>query len=141
MRAADHDHHELPSGTSAGQGSDALAGLAPVVDVRVGRNSAGGNEPLFRRLLRMFRDGQRDAIVRFRSAREQGEASCALRHAHNLRSTAATLGMTALAASSRALELAQMQGASDAAMLADLEARAAADLADVLSALAAVEID
>lgn len=77
----------------------------PSIDTRIGRASTNGNDALYHRLLLMFADGQFDAVERFRDARAQGDVVTAMRVAHNLRTSASTLGMTALGDLALDLEL------------------------------------
>src|SRR5262249_22977944 len=59
-----------------------LAGIAGV-DTDASLAGLMGDVALYRRLLRMFRDGQRDFAVRFRAAREAGDTVTATRMAHD----------------------------------------------------------
>jgi CheY-like chemotaxis protein/HPt (histidine-containing phosphotransfer) domain-containing protein len=89
---------------------DALATL-PGVDAAVGRTSTMGNDMLYRRLLGMFRNGQRDVIEEFRAAYAVGDEAGATRLVHNLRTVSASLGAVGLARASRLLEVACLNGA------------------------------
>ncbi|KQW00437.1 response regulator [Rhizobacter sp. Root1221] len=86
-----------------GAGADPLAGL-PGIDIRAGLVRAMGDDALYRRLLRMFRDAQGDFPARFSAAREAGDAAEATRLAHDLKSVAATLGVSAVHQEAMALE-------------------------------------
>ena len=117
--------------------TDPLAVL-PGLDARIGRASTGGNEQLYRRLLRMFCASQRDAVEQFQAARARGDVREAKRIAHNLRTVSASLGMTALAPVSRCLETACDDDLGDDAKLAPLLADVARALAGVLAGLDAL---
>ncbi|MEF7615057.1 response regulator [Aquincola sp. MAHUQ-54] len=115
---------------------DRLAQL-PGIDVRVGRTSTMGNDVLYRRLLLMFLKGQRDFGPLFRAARTSGDASGALRMAHNLRTVSGSLGAQSVQVSARMLEDACGRGAPEPEIDL-LLARVENDLAPVLAGLEAL---
>jgi HPt (histidine-containing phosphotransfer) domain-containing protein len=79
---------------------------------------------LYLRVLQAARDALAAWNGRFAAARASGDAAQALRLAHDLKSTGATLGATGLAAAAERLEAALRSGAAaDASMLADIEAQ------------------
>lgn len=110
------------------------------IDLHIGRASTDGNERLYRRLLEMFRVGQRDVVDRFRAARACGDDPAAMRLAHNLRTVAASLGMTALADVGKRLEIACREVHNDGndAQLQRLLDELALALAPVLAGLNAL---
>jgi HPt (histidine-containing phosphotransfer) domain-containing protein len=59
---------------------------------------------LYRKLLCMFRDRESDFASRFNAARAHGDAPTALRMAHDLKSTAATLAVHGVQEAASALE-------------------------------------
>jgi HPt (histidine-containing phosphotransfer) domain-containing protein len=95
-----------------GAGAGPLAGL-PGVDTRAGLAAMRGDELLYRRLLGMFRDGERDFEARFKAARAAGDTGTALRMAHDLKSTAAALGIHSVREAATILEQACADGAAD----------------------------
>ena len=90
--------------------------LLPGIDTRAGIAAVMGNEPLYWRLLGMFRDRERDFESRFHSARAAGDAGACTRYAHDLKSVAGSLGMPALQRAAAALEAACEHDADDAAI-------------------------
>jgi len=103
---------ELPGGTSAGRQPGPLADL-PGVDTRAGLANVKGNATLYRHLLHMFRDRESDFPTRFGAARAAGDAAAAARLAHDLKSTAGTLGMRAVQQAAQVLEQACNEYAED----------------------------
>jgi len=96
------------------------------LDIRAGLESVNGNEALYRRLLGMFRQREVDFEARIRDAYANGDASAALRSAHDLKSVAGTLGMPELQRAAAALEAACGQDAGRAEiepLLADVVRR------------------
>jgi PAS domain S-box-containing protein len=85
----------------------------PGIDTRVGLAGLMGDEPLYRRLLRMFRDQQGEFASRFRLARAKGDAAAAARLAHDLKSLAGTLALQGVEQAAAALEQACMNEAED----------------------------
>ena len=62
------------------------------IDVEMGLTIAQDNQALYRRLLGMFRDSQRDFVAQFRSAQEDGDMQTLERLAHTLRGVAGNIG-------------------------------------------------
>ena len=85
--------------------------LLPGVDVRAGLAGVMDNEPLYRRLLSMFHDREREFEARFVAARAAGDGDACTRLAHDLKSVSGTLGMPALQRAAAALEAACEHGA------------------------------
>lgn len=113
------------------------AGLAAIkgLDLDSGLKRVRGNLPLYRRLLRMFTDTQREDMQRLSerlSANETGEAQ---KLAHSLKSAAGTLGLTQLQASAAELEAALRAGRSGEETMLIFTAIAAAQ-SDLDAALA-----
>jgi signal transduction histidine kinase/DNA-binding response OmpR family regulator len=96
-----------PSGPADLPDLPMLAGL----DARAGLAGVMGKPDLYRRLLCMFRDRERDFAERFAAARAQGDTATCTRCAHDLKSVAGTLGMPALQRAAAALEAACEQDA------------------------------
>jgi signal transduction histidine kinase/DNA-binding response OmpR family regulator len=92
------------------------AATPPGLDLRAGLEAVDGNEALYRRLLRMFREREADFETRLRDACARGDAAAALRCAHDLKSVSGTLGMPALQQAAGALEAACGRGISGAAL-------------------------
>jgi len=104
---------ELPGGANASRLPAPLAEL-PGVDTRAGLAGMKGNATLYRHLLRMFRDREGDFPTRFGAARAAGDAAAAARLAHDLKSTAGTLGVRAVQQAAEPLEQACYEYAEDA---------------------------
>jgi len=83
---------------------DGLPSELPGIDMAIGRATTMGNLKLYRRLLVMLRDGNRDFDAQFRNARLSDDGSAAMRLAHTLGSAAGTLGAIALQRAAMALE-------------------------------------
>ena len=96
---------------ASGVSDDPLARL-PGIDARVGRSSTMSNDVLYRRLLGMFREGQRNFGPQFNAARAKGDDATAMRLAHNLRAVSGSLGAVAVQHSASALERACARGES-----------------------------
>ncbi len=137
-----------PAATATEIPTDPLAGL-PGVDLAVGRASTMGNEKLYRRLLLLFLQTQRSFAERFVTARAAADAAdpaAPMRLAHDLASTAGSLGMTALRRVALELEACCQPGAGGQPMQAAQATRATqaalaaveAELAPILAALAAL---
>jgi len=92
--------------------TDSLAAL-PGIDARIGCGRLAGNEMLYRRVLGMFAEEQDDFAARFRAARSSGDASAALRMAHDLKSQAGTVGASDVQQAAAALEDACARAAAD----------------------------
>src|SRR5262249_49406128 len=76
----------------------AVATLGEIAGVRqsVGMASTNGNVALYRRLLTMFGDSQRDLRERVTSAFDAQDPQAVIRHVHTLSAAAAGLGMMPL---------------------------------------------
>ena len=94
---------DRPGAEEDPQPSDPLADL-PGIDTPLGLAGIGGNAVLYRKLLCMFRDRESDFASRFNAARAHGDAPTALRMAHDLKSTAATLAVHGVQEAASALE-------------------------------------
>ncbi len=88
-------------------GGDALPGI----DEAAGLAVCAGNAGLYGRMLRAFRDGQRDFDARFRQALSAGDHENATRQAHTLKGNAANIGARELSAEAASLEQACRQHA------------------------------
>jgi CheY-like chemotaxis protein len=97
---------------------DPLSGLVGI-DSRSGVAAMMGDNALYLRLLKMFRDREMDFTERFEAMRARGADSAALRMAHDLKSVSGSLAMPALHQAATDLERACAEGAGDA----DVEAR------------------
>ena len=62
------------------------------IDTKVGLAIAQENQALYRRLLGMFRDGQRDFVEQFRKVHKDGDMKTLKRLAHTLKSVAGNVG-------------------------------------------------
>ena len=82
----------------------------PGIDTEAGLAGVMGDIALYRRLLLMFRERQRDFGAQFRSARDRGDDAACLRYAHDLKSVSGTLGMSDLQYAAAALEATCMLG-------------------------------
>jgi PAS domain S-box-containing protein len=95
--------------------ADPLADL-PGIDTRAGLANALGDDKLYRRLLQMFRERERDFPARFKAARAAGHPRAAARMAHDLKSVAGTLAAQAVSQAAAALEQACLADAEDASI-------------------------
>jgi len=95
--------HLQPAATAA---EPSAGGGFPGIDSGAGLAGVAGNEPLYRRLLTLFRDREAGFAGRFRAACEAGDLTEATRLAHDLKSTSGTLGAQSVSAAAEALELA-----------------------------------
>ena len=114
-------------------------GLPPLpgIDVAAGLATTLGNESLYTRLLRKFRDANASFGDQFQAARTAADATAPARAAHTLKGTAGNLGARGVQAAAEALERACLEGAA-AARLDDLLAKVVAELRPVLAGLAAL---
>jgi HPt (histidine-containing phosphotransfer) domain-containing protein len=119
---------------NADVGVDPLAAL-PGIDTRAGLAGLMGNDTLYRRLLRMFRDGQADFEARFDAARAAGDMATATRMAHDLKSMTAALGVHAVHQEAAALEQACRHESDDIAALKRTVARVLDPVLEGLQAL------
>ena len=81
-----------------------MNGALPGIDVQAGRGHTKGDDRLYKRMLDMFLDSQRDFIPRFRAVSASGDAAAAMRLAHDLKGLAATIGAHAVQAAAASLE-------------------------------------
>ncbi len=105
------------------------------IDVKAGLATAAHDPALYARLLRSFRDSQRDFATLFAQARRHADADAATRAAHTLKGTAGTIGAFALQAAAATLERACSEQASESTVQSALDA-VLAELAIVLPGLA-----
>jgi PAS domain S-box-containing protein len=98
------------------QGSATADSLSRLVtfDGVAGMRAMGGDEALYRRLLRMFRDREANFPQRFRAARAAGDAAAAMRMAHDLKSVAGSLAARAVCGPAEELERACEDGSDEA---------------------------
>jgi CheY-like chemotaxis protein len=92
----------------------ALPDDAPLIDREAGMAATMGDEDLYRRLMRMFRDRETDFAQRFRAARAAGERATAMRMAHDLKNVAGTLAVRAVHQAAAELERACIDELDDA---------------------------
>jgi CheY-like chemotaxis protein len=97
-------------GASPGAQEDPL-GSFPGIDVSTWRDSGLGDARLYWRLLDLFLQQQDDFPAPFRAALSAGDLRSLRRQAHNLKSTAATLGAHGVERAATALESACVPGA------------------------------
>ena len=94
-------------GTAASKGFPGIESAAALAGVM-------GDEQLYRRLLRMFRDREASFAARFGAARAAHDMLTATRLAHDLKSASGTLGATAVREAAGVLEHACSNGAGSA---------------------------
>jgi CheY-like chemotaxis protein len=109
-------------------GSGHLPGLDPDQAIR----QLGGNEPLYRELLRRFVREYHDGGPRMRASLAHGERNAAMNLAHAIKGVAGVLAAEALRRSAQELEAALKNEAADVEPLA---ARFAAELETVLASI------
>jgi len=85
----------------------------PAIDRQAGITSTMGNEDLYLRLMRMFRDRETNFGQRFRAARATGEMAAAMRMAHDLKNVAGTLAVRAVHHAAEQLERACLDEVDD----------------------------
>jgi CheY-like chemotaxis protein len=124
-----------PPGAAAGT-SDALPGI----DTQAGLALMGGDPRLYRRLLRLFRDGFADFPSRVDAALSRGDRGEVRRLAHTLKGTAANLGATAVQRIATELEQACGDG-TPAQAITGLSEALARELAPVIGGLAAIGVE
>ena len=120
----------------AGTGSAVMTGTFPGIDTTTGRHHTKGDDALYRRLLDMFLDAERDFAAQFRAANASGNPNAAARLAHDLKSLAATIGAHAVQTTAASLEQACRERAAEAPIDELLEA-AARELGIVIDGLQA----
>ena len=82
------------------------------IDTDLGLATTQGNLKLYLKLLRMFRDGQRDFVMQFRDAQRSDERHGPMRAAHTLKGVAANIGAKEVRDAAKELESACRNGAS-----------------------------
>ena len=103
-----------PPGTGESEPrDDPLSGLDGI-DSRAGVAAMMGDSTLYVHLLRMFRDREMDFAQRFRAARARGDASAAMRMAHDLKSVTGSLAVCSVHEAAAKLERACLDGDDDA---------------------------
>ncbi|MCP4047819.1 MAG: response regulator, partial [Gammaproteobacteria bacterium] len=91
------------SSTITRQTAESLPTLTGV-DVQLGLQNCGGNQDLYRRLLKRFRDSELDFPERLCGAVQGDDIDAATRHAHSLKGAAGTIGALELQSAAAALE-------------------------------------
>jgi HPt (histidine-containing phosphotransfer) domain-containing protein len=99
------DDPGTPPSAPATDGPGALA-LPPIPGLDAGamHSALGANARIWPQLLRLFHDGQRDALARIATALAAGDQDEARRHSHSLVSAAGNLGLLGISAAARELE-------------------------------------
>lgn len=92
----------------------AAADDSPAIDRPAGIAATMGDEDLYLRLMRMFRDRETDFAQRFRAARATGDMPTAMRMAHDLKNVAGTLAVRAVHQAATELERACIDEVDDA---------------------------
>jgi PAS domain S-box-containing protein len=125
-----------------GQANIAVAEFAALLDVdaRAGLASVGDSVPLYRKMLRKFRQEQGDFAQRFSALRAAGDKEAATRMAHTLRGTGGTIGARQVQAAATALEQA-CRNDTDAAQIEELLKLVTDKLASVLTGLATLSLE
>jgi PAS domain S-box-containing protein len=94
-----------------------LANL-PGIDTKTGLERVGGNEKLYRKLLKKFAQNQANSIEEINRALEDNDIELATRLAHTIKGVAGNIGATQLQAAAKDLESGiQQEGAGIAAIL------------------------
>ena len=88
----------------------------PLFDRQAGITSTMGDEDLYLRLMRMFRDREMDFVQRFRAARATHEMAAAMRMAHDLKNVAGTLAVRGVHQAAAELERACVEEVDDVAL-------------------------
>jgi PAS domain S-box-containing protein len=120
-----------PSAESVGADPDALR--AAGVNILRGLRNAGGNDRLYRRILRRFVDTQVEAPEGVREALERADRDDAIRIAHTLKGLAGTVGAEELHRRAEELEVALRENREE-----EVERRLASVEADLVQIVAAV---
>jgi two-component system sensor histidine kinase/response regulator len=124
------------SAAAAAPGGDALPEL-PGIDKAAGLATAMGNVKLYTRVLIMFRDRLANFADQFAAARNDADATAAMRCAHTLKGTAGSIGARSVQAAAGELERACHENAPDAAIKALLD-KLLAELSPVIAGLASL---
>ena len=133
IRPATSQSAAAPEPSSNRPCADLLAGLSGI-DHRDGLAATMGDEALYRRLLRIFRDREADFPQRFRAARAMGDNAAAMRMAHDLKSVTGALAVSAVHPLAAELERACRDGVADAEVESMIE-KLTGLLVPVISAL------
>lgn len=88
----------------------------PSIDRPAGIAATMGDEDLYLRLMRMFRDRETDFAQRFRAARASGDTATAMRMAHDLKNVAGTLAVRGVHQAATELERACLDELDDAGL-------------------------
>jgi polar amino acid transport system substrate-binding protein len=83
------------------------------IDTNAGLARTQGNRRLYLKLLRMFRDGQRDFVIQFRHAQRSDDPQGPTRAAHTLKGVAANIGAEEVRDAAKELEAACREGKSE----------------------------
>ncbi len=112
--------------TSEPTPEDAEIPPLPGIDIAAGLAITQNNPRLYRKLLRKFRDSQRDFAMQFAAARQGPDPAGATRCAHTLKGVAGNIAATGIAQAAQALETACQTQASperiDALLAATIDA-------------------
>lgn len=127
------------SGAAAGTDA-ALPEQLPGIDIQAGLAVSNGSARTYRKVLRLFHQGQREFIAQFAQARRNGEAEVALRLVHTLKGVAGSIGARPLSHLALGLERACRDHDGDDAIERQLSA-VADELAKVLNGLAVMAAD
>ncbi len=92
--------------TAAANIIDSLPPTLPGIDIKTGLRLSNGNHATYRKLLRLFYQGQRDFMADFGKALLAPDWPTATRLAHTLKSVSGTIGAGALSDAAKALETA-----------------------------------
>ncbi len=95
---------ELPSAQVVEQENAVVAEMPQGLDSAAALARLGGNQPLYFRLLGMFRANQAGTALEIRQAFKKGDTERAHRLAHTLKGVAASIGATTLSEAARKLE-------------------------------------
>lgn len=101
-------------GVGSAEAAHAAIGQIPGLDVAKGLRYAAGKWPLYASLLGMLTQDNRDDVERLRAQLAAGDAASAMRIAHSLKSTGATVGADELSRRAALVEQAIRAGAQGA---------------------------
>lgn len=123
-----------PATSEVEQGMATRATQTGVLDVPAALARLRGNDQLFGRLLRSFRDGHSNTVADVRAALDQSRIEDATRHAHTLKGLAGNLSAVSLEVAARELETSLAAGRlSDIDALLDQVQRATVDTLDAIA--------
>jgi len=114
-----------PAELGSARAGGAAPGAGSAIDRQAGVAATLGDDVLYNRLLRMFKDREVDFAERFSLALAAGDSATALRMAHDLKCVSGTLGVHEVHRSAAALERACIDDADGPAVHALLAAVAA----------------